>query len=193
MEMEVLSSASSLLGAASSLQSVTVFLQNGLCHPCRALKDTGAVCSDSNWAKMPAERCVLWAKCFSLWDWFRCVTGVLSLAHIDFTLTLLTGLLLVYPVWWESSWPKPSSESVGFQKCHLASKQAVWEFSSGFYFQPWWPKTGTHHGRMQQAALALSPCSADGMLCMWPPVLWVTGDPWFLGMPCPSRQRQTCQ
>lgn len=96
VEMEVFSSAPSLLGAASSLQSVTAFLQNGLCHPCRELKDTVAVCSDSSWAKMPSERCVLWAKCFSLWDWFRCITGVLSLAHTNFTLTLLTGLLLVY-------------------------------------------------------------------------------------------------
>lgn len=97
MEMEVFSSAPSLLGAASSLQSVTVFLQNGLCRPCRELKDAVAVCSDSKWANMPSERCVLWAK-RSLWDCFRCITGVLSLAHTDFTPTLLNGLLLVYPM-----------------------------------------------------------------------------------------------
>lgn len=38
MKMEMLFSAASLLGAASSLQSVTVFLQNGLCPLCRALR-----------------------------------------------------------------------------------------------------------------------------------------------------------
>lgn len=97
MEMEVFSSAPSLLGAASSLQSVTAFLQNGLCHPCRELRDAVAACSDSKWANMPSERCVLWAK-HSLWDCFRCITGVLSLAHTDFTPTLLNGLLLVYPM-----------------------------------------------------------------------------------------------
>lgn len=48
MEMEVFSSAASLLGAAFSLQKVTAFLQNGLCHLCRPLKDIVAVCSDSN-------------------------------------------------------------------------------------------------------------------------------------------------
>lgn len=64
MEMEVFSSAPSLLGAASSLQRITGFLKNGLCHSCRELKDTVAVCSDSNWAKMPSERCVLCAKFF---------------------------------------------------------------------------------------------------------------------------------
>lgn len=85
-----------------------------------------------------------------------------------------------------------ASLSLGFQKCHLASKLECVSFPQDPAPTPG-PKTGTHHGRTQQAALALSPCTADGMLCTWPPVLQVTGDRWFLGVPCPHRQRQTYQ
>lgn len=49
------------------------------------------------------QKCLQKSMCYgpsvlSLWDWFRCLIVFLSVAHTDFTLTLLTGLLLVYPM-----------------------------------------------------------------------------------------------
>lgn len=80
-----------------------------------------------------------------------------------------------------------------FSKMSSGFKIRTVRVSLRIYSQPWWPKTGTHHDRMQQAALTLSPGSVGGMLCMWPPGLQVTGDHRFLEIPCPCRQRQTYQ